>query len=67
MDKQEEKSLTWWNDKDGGTLPERATIVFNCKGGRIDVRLRNGELFICSEFALVIKPRASNNIKVSVQ
>ncbi len=61
--------ITWelLHERECGEIPERAHIIFRMANRKIDVRLRDSELHITSSDTLVIKPRASNCVRVSVE
>ena len=64
-----ERPITWelMNKGESGEIPERAYIFFKLGDKKIDVRLRNGELIITSSDRLLIKPCASNGIRICVE
>ena len=64
-----ETPITWevLHERECGEIPERATVMFELGNRSIDIRLREGELVITSSDTLLIKPRASNGIRITVE
>ena len=65
----DETSITWKLsiEHESSEIPGRATITVKIPGGEIDIRLRDGELYLTGCQALVIQPRMSNAIRVRLE